>query len=113
MIKEVQVYIDDIEECIIKIEKYVKDVNKDEFLNDDELQDAVIRRFAVIGEAAGRIPKEFKEKYSNIPWKKMIGMRNILIHVYSEADFDSIWDTIENDLPELKKQIIILKKDFI
>lgn len=110
MTKEMQVYIEDIEESIQKIEKYVKNVKKDEFLNDDELQDAVIRRFAIIGEAAGRIPKVYKEKYPNIPWKKMIGMRNILIHVYSDADFDSIWDTIENDLPELKKQIIKLKK---
>lgn len=112
MNKEIQVYIEDIEECIAKIEKYVKNVKKEDFLNDDELQDAIIRRFAIIGEAAGRMPEEFKEKNSNIPWKKMIGMRNILIHVYSEADFDSIWDTIEHDLPELKKQIIKLKKGF-
>lgn len=76
MNKEIQVYLEDIHECVSKIEKYVKNVNKHDFLNNDELQDAVIRRFAIIGEAAVKIPQEFKDKYDNIPWKKMIGMRN-------------------------------------
>lgn len=106
MNKEVQVYLNDIIDSIQKIEKYTKNINKDEFLTDDELQDAIIRRLSIIGEATVKLPKEFKEKNSSIPWKKIIGMRNILIHVYSEANYESIWNTIQVDLPELKKNFL-------
>ncbi len=109
--KEINIYLEDINESITKIEKYVKSVKKNDFLNNDELQDAVIRRLAIIGEAARKLPKKFTTTRPEIPWKQIIGMRNILIHVYNEADYESIWNTIKNDIPTLKIQINNLLKN--
>jgi len=99
------VYLEDILEAINKIERYVQGMSKEEFLLNDLVIDAVIRNFEVIGEAAKKLPAALKEKYSSIPWKDIAGMRDVLIHDYSGVKVEVVWNTIEKDLPELKKQI--------
>lgn len=75
--------------------------------------DAIIRNFELIGEAAKYIPEEFKNIYPQLPMKEMIGMRNILIHNYLGVNYKFIWQTIQEDLPELKKIINkIIKESF-
>lgn len=79
---------------------YVADQTKEEFLSDIQTQDAVNRRIAIIGEAANRISEE-SQTMSTLPWKQMIGMRNILVHKYDDINLSVIWDTVKIALPQL------------
>ena len=71
------------------------------------IQDGVIRRFAVIGEAANKLSEDFKSEYKEIEWKNMVSMRNFLLHEYFNIDLDIVWDTIKLDLP--KPKILLAK----
>lgn len=100
-----QLFFQDILDSIEKIIKYTKTVSYEDFVNNDIIIDAVMRNFEIIGEAAKHIPDEFKEKYSQLPVKEMVGMRNILIHDYLGIDYEFVWQTIQEDLPSAKKII--------
>lgn len=105
MKKDMFVYIEDILESMNLIGEYIKDIDFKKFSGDSEIQDAVMRRFEVIGEAAARLTDEFKDKSSNIPWRTIIGLRNIIIHDYSSVNLKVIWKIAFEDLPRTKKQI--------
>jgi len=111
MKKNINIFLEHILESILLIEEYIKDKNESEFIKSKQLQDSVIKRIEIIGEAIKNIPNDFKENYNKIPWKQIIGMRDILIHQYFGVDLNLTWEVIEKDLPELKKQIKIIKKD--
>ncbi len=84
MSKDVRVYIEDILEAITKIEEYMKGLSStDDFYNNTQIQDAILRRLEIIGEAVKNISQEFRNQYPDIPWKQIAGMRDILIHEYS------------------------------
>jgi len=84
---------------------YLENISLEDFLNNYLVQDAVIRRIEVIGEASSRISKESKQRYSHLPWKEMKGMRNLLIHEYDDINLDEVWNTVKTELPTLIKQI--------
>jgi len=108
-----QLFFQDILDSIKKIIKYTESVSYEDFVKNDVIIDAVIRNFEVIGEAAKYIPEKFKSKYSNLPLKEMVGMRNILIHDYLGIDYDFVWQTIKEDLPSAKEVIeLIIKENF-
>lgn len=109
MKKDVKIFLEHILESISLIEEYVKDKDKSDFLESPQLQDSVIRRVEIIGETIKNIPDEVKETHSIIPWKKIVGMRDILIHQYFGVDLNLTWKVIEKDIPELKKQIVFIK----
>jgi len=92
-------------ESIGYIEHDTDEKSKQNFLNDRIIQDLVVRRLAVIGEAARNVPNDFREKHKQIPWRSITGMRDVVVHDYFSLDFGRIWDTIENDLPKVKKEI--------
>lgn len=94
-----------IYDAIIKIEKYISGVEKTVFLQNDILQDAVMRQVEIIGEASSRISDEMQEKHPNLPWFEMRAIRNKIVHDYLEINTDIIWDTVQSDLPPLKNQI--------
>lgn len=98
-------YIKDIFDSINEIKSFVKGMSFDEFLKDKRTINAVIRSIEVIGEAAKNISHSIKNKYNNIPWKKMIGMRNKLIHEYFGVDKGILWKTAQKDIVELKRKI--------
>lgn len=100
-------YLQEILDSISKIESYIAKIenNKEAFEQSVEKQDAVIRRIEVIGEATKRLEAGFKDNFPEIPWRKMTGMRDVLIHDYDEIDIDLIWRVIQDDLPTLKKSI--------
>ena len=105
MKKDPKIFLQHILESIFEIEKYIKDMSEDQFIRSTQVQDAVIRRLEIIGEAAKNIPKTFKIKYDFIPWKKVTGSRDMLIHNYFEVDLESVWDTVTKDIPKLKQDI--------
>ncbi len=105
MIKNQEIYFEDILFSIESIEKFTKGLSKEGFGSDQLIQDAVIRRFSVIGEAANRIRKEVQDSHKNIEWRKIVNMRNFLLHEYSEINLDVVWDSIKTDLPGLKKAV--------
>lgn len=72
-----------------------------EFESDDLLQDAVLRRLEIVGEAARRVSAPTRESLAQVPWRKMIGLRNVLVHQYEDVDLGVVWDTLRRDLPGL------------
>ena len=94
-------YLLDILEAARLALDYVGKKTKEEFLNDSQCQDAVIRRIEIIGEAAGRVSDETKSTFPNLPWSEMVGMRNVMIHDYDDVDMVIVWETVQNDLPPL------------
>ena len=102
-------YTDHIINCIKKIRKFVKGIDKKEFAKNELIQDAIIRNFEVIGEASKKISPDFKKVYYDIPWKEISGMRDKLIHDYLGVDIEVIWKTIEIDLPILLKELKKIK----
>lgn len=108
-----ELFFNDILDSLTRVLKYSKGLSYDELIKNDMAIDAIIRNFEVIGEAAKYIPEEFKNKYPQLPLKEMIGMRNVLIPDYLGIDYKFIWQTIKEDLPELK-QIVdrIIKENF-
>lgn len=113
MKKDPGVFIEHILECIELIEEYTKEAKKEGFFNSRQLQDAVIRRIEVIGEAVKNIPPEIKDRYPQIPWKRIVGMRDILIHQYFGVDLEQTWRVAKIEISELKKKILEIKKDLI
>ena len=101
--KNYKVYIEHILEAIQTIETYKKGLDFEAFLKNKMVADAIIRQLEIIGEAANNISEEFQKEYADIPWRKIIGIRNTLIHEYFGINKKVVWDTCENDLPELKK----------
>ena len=94
----------DIQEAIANIMKYTAH-GRDSFNQNELIQVWVIRHLEIIGEAARAIPPDFKELYPEMPWRKINGMRNILIHHYFVTDLDVVWSVVEDDLPDLKVQV--------
>ena len=103
-------YLSNIQECIEAIESYTCD-GKESFMQNRMIQDAVIRNFEVIGEATKRLSTEFRAKYSEVPWRRIAGLRDVLIHDYLRVDVEEIWGIIQDYLPELKVKIQIIIQD--
>jgi uncharacterized protein with HEPN domain len=94
----------DINDSIERINKYAAR-GKETFQKEELIQTWIIHNLLIIGEAASRISDEFKASNSEIPWSKIIGMRNILVHGYFQIDIDIVWAVIEKDLPQLREMI--------
>ena len=109
MAKDPIVYLLHINDSIVLIGKYINKINKKEFLSDPILQDAVMRRLEIIGEAVKNLPVSFKSKHKSVPWKKIAGMRDILIHEYFGVDLSVVWTTCKEDLPFLKAALMKIK----
>ncbi len=105
--KDQRLYLVHIQECIEKIEKYTKE-GESAFSADYKTQDAVIRNFEIIGEAAKRLSDETRQLAPNVPWKQFAGFRDVLIHQYDGIDMAEVWLTVANDLPALKEAVNLL-----
>ncbi len=105
MKKDPQVYLKHILDSIEAVEEYTKNLSEQDFFDSQEKQDAVIRRLEIIGEAVRNLPEDFREKYPEILWKKIAGMRDKLIHEYFDVDIELVWQVVKKDLMELKQDI--------
>ena len=97
--------IEDILESIEKIEWYVSGFSADSFMHDEKTVDAVVRNLEIIGEAANRLPTQFKDLHSTIEWNKIVGLRHRIVHQYFGIDREIIWEIITADLPVFKSQL--------
>ena len=107
MSKDPRVYLAHILECIQNSERFTAG-GKGAFLTDELVQDAVLRNFEVIGEAAKRIDDGYRAAHPEIPWRALAGLRDVLIHQYEGVDLERVWAIVEGDLPGLKRAIAAL-----
>lgn len=104
-IRDWQLRIEDILEAIRRIKQYTDGFDYDLWLKDQKTIDAVIRNFEIIGEAATHVPSEIQARNPALPWAKMKGIRNLLIHEYFGVDAEVLWRTIQEDLPGLEESL--------
>jgi len=100
--RDVVIYLQDIIDAMLAIERFVGDLGFNEFKNDDMVSSAVIRKFEIIGEATKQIPEDIRNAYPDVQWKEMAGMRDRLIHFYFGVKYELVWHTIKDVIPLLK-----------
>ena len=105
MVKDNNIFIDHILSAISDIEGYVTGKDEKSFGKDKMLQDAVIRKVEIIGEAARNLSEEFKSKKADVEWRDIMDMRNKLIHEYFGVDLETVWLVVKKDLPSLKEKL--------
>ena len=111
MKRDARVYIADILESIAKIEEYTAEIDFAHFLDNSQIQDAILRRLEIIGEAVKHIPKDLKKLHPDVPWKEIAGLRDVLIHEYFGVKPDRIWKVVSQDIPELKRFIQLMDRE--
>jgi uncharacterized protein with HEPN domain len=100
----------DMLEAILRIEKYA-DRGRQAFVSDELIQTYIVHNLQILGEAAAKIPADQQSQYEVLPWSKIVGMRNILVHNYFNIDLDIVWQVVENELPHLKETLSRILKN--
>ena len=103
--RSLELLVEDIWESIGKIERYTEGMTQEVFQSDEKTTDAVVRNLEIIGEAAGRLPKDFTDKHSKVEWVKIKGLRNRIVHEYFGVDIQIIWQILNKDLPAFKASL--------
>jgi uncharacterized protein with HEPN domain len=111
MSRNYTVYFLHILDAITAIESYVAGLTEESFRQNRLIQDGVIRNLEIIGEATKKLPKSMTNRYPNVEWKKIAGMRDVLIHDYFGVDLERVWGVVKNRLPSLKKNITNILND--
>ena len=109
--RDYRLYLKDILSAMEAIEKFTQGMDFEDFKENDMVCSAVIRKFEIIGEASKNLPEEIKQKYPEIPWKSMAGMRDRLIHFYFGVKYELVWETIKREIPKIKPLIKEIIKD--
>ncbi len=107
--REWKILIKNILKAIEKIENYTKEVDYEKFLENELIEDAVVRNIEIIGEASSRMPDEIKELSPNIPWTKLKGISNRIVHNYFGVDHTIIWQIVTKELSVLKEKLESIK----
>lgn len=106
MARELDLYLQDIWDSLLAIENYLKGLSITEFQKNQQVQDAVVRRLEIMGEAAKNVDENFRNLHPDIPWKKIAGLRDILIHEYFGVNIDRVWEVVRKDFPPLKANLL-------
>ncbi len=110
--RDVLVFLEDILESAELIESYVATISESEFYQSSEKQDAILHRLLIIGEAAKHVSAAYREKWSQVPWRDIAGIRDIIVHEYFGVTLTMIWKTAVEDIPLLKLQILAIFESF-
>jgi len=105
MKKDDTVYLQHILDAIEQIQDYLKGVSAGQFLQKRLLQDGVVRRLEIIGEASRNLSDELRQRHPEVPWGQIIGLRNRITHAYFDVDLHIVWEIVQNDLSPLKQQV--------
>jgi uncharacterized protein with HEPN domain len=105
MRRDSNVYLRDILDAAEKIARYAEGADRETLAADSKTLDAIIRNLEIIGEAAKNVPEDFRSRHPEIEWKKVAGLRDILIHQYFGIDMDIIWDVVRNKIPALADRV--------
>ncbi len=111
MTRNLLLYIQDILDSIEKIEQYTSGIQEEDFIKNTQIQDSVLRRLEIIGEAVKKIPTDFRDAYQDIPWKSIAGLSDVLIHEYFGVNVHRVWKLAKYDLIDLKQKILKVKND--
>jgi len=111
-VKGDRLYLVNIRDCLIQIDSYTQS-GREAFLDNRMAQDAVIRNLEIIGEATKRISAALREKHSDLPWRQMAGLRDVLIHDYARVDAEEVWGIVERDLPVLRIRIDTMLREIV
>jgi uncharacterized protein with HEPN domain len=98
--REYLLYLEDMLTSILRIEEYIGEMEFRAFKMNYMIVDAVVRNFEIIGEASKKVPTAIQKKHPQIPWKKMYGLRNLIVHEYFGLDYELIWEIAKNNLPQ-------------
>lgn len=105
MSRAFDVYLDDIEEAVRRVERYTAGLSHEDFRGNELVQDGVCRNLGIIGEAVKRLPPEVRERSPEVDWQKVAGLRDILVHEYASVDLGIVWDIVTTKLAGLKAAI--------
>ncbi|MBI2645062.1 DUF86 domain-containing protein [Candidatus Uhrbacteria bacterium] len=111
MKKDPKIFLLHMLESILDIERWTKNISQEEFFDDTKTQDAVMRKFEILGEAVKNISKDFRNAHPHVEWQEMAGMRDMLIHEYFGVDLGIVWNTAQRDIPRLRKKLEVIIKE--
>jgi len=103
--RSVRLLVADMLERIERIERHVAGLDRRAFLGDEKSSDAVVRSLEVIGEACARLPERFRSEHPEIPWARIVGLRNRVVHAYFDVDLELVWEIVKGELPELRSRL--------
>ncbi len=92
-------------DAINVIDSYIEKAGFNDFLNNSMMRFACLKQIEIIGEAGNSITKDTRAKFSDVEWRQIVGMRNVIVHEYFGVDNNLVWEVIKNDLPELKEKV--------
>jgi len=111
MKKDPSIFIGHMLDSIKIIEGYSEGMTVADLLGSVDLQDKIIRRIEIIGEAVKNLPEEIKRSHPEIPWRDIAGMRDIVVHQYFGVDLEFVWHVVTKDIPELKQKLLKIQKE--
>ncbi len=100
-----KLYLSDIVEAADAVAVFLSGVERGRFLQDDLLRSAVLQKLSIIGEAAARLPKEFRARHADVEWQDIVAFRNIAVHAYFAVQWSIVWTTATQDVPALRQQV--------
>ncbi len=106
-----KLFLQDILTAMGAVQEFIKDIDFDSFVIDDKTSSAVVHKLVIIGEAANKLPDTILQQYPHIPWRKMVGMRNWIVHAYFEIDYPVVWETVKDLIPQLQPIIAQILED--
>ncbi len=105
------ILLDDIAAASLRAITYTANLDRDAFLRSELVSDAVIRCLTVVGEAIKLLPQDFRERHGEVPWRRIVGMRDRIVHDYLGVDLNLVWEVVQSYLPELREQVLRIVRD--